>query len=114
VEFGPGGLTVPKTPDASPRTRVLLSASAFEPVSNPMLAPDELRVKGRLLDVDPNQFDLLNVDVDGAGLKLMNFARSLGRMHPDDQRVDVVTRFEKEVGAPSLRNAGLMLARDRA
>ena len=115
VGFGPGTLTIPKSPDASPRTHVLLSASAFEAVSNPALTPDELRVTSRLLDLKSNQFDLLNVDVDGAGLKLMNFARTLGRQQPDDQRVDAVTRFEKETGAPSLRNAGLMLVhRDRA
>lgn len=115
ADFGPHGLTVPKTPDASPRTRVRLSASAFDAISCPALAPGELRVKGRLLDLDPRQFDLLNVDVDGAGLKLMNFARSLGRVQEDDARVDAVTRFEKEVGAPSLRNAGMMLVqRDRA
>jgi hypothetical protein len=113
VAFGPPGLTVPKTPDASPRTHVTLSATGFEAVSNPMLASDELRVKNRLLDLDPDRFDLLNVDVDSAGLKLMNFARSLGRMQPDDQRIDAVTRFEKEVGAPSLRNAGLVLVQRR-
>jgi hypothetical protein len=115
VSFGPAALTVPKSPDASPRTRVRLTADAFDALSNPALASDELRVPGRLLELDPKQFDLLNVDVDGAGLKLMNFGRSLWRMEPDDARVDAVTRFEKEVGAPSLRNAGLMLVhRDRA
>src|SRR5262245_6887991 len=66
VAFAPGVLTIPKSPDASPRTRVRLTADAFDALSNPALAPDELRVRGRLLDLDPKQFDLLNVDVDGA------------------------------------------------
>jgi hypothetical protein len=45
----------------------------------------------------------------------MNFARSLARMKPDEERVDPTTRFEKDVGAPSLRNAGLILVHaDRA
>jgi hypothetical protein len=39
----------------------------------------------------------------------MNFARSLRRLDPDDARVDPITRFEKDLGAPSLRTAGLML-----
>ncbi|HYN06333.1 MAG TPA: hypothetical protein VES67_02985 [Vicinamibacterales bacterium] len=109
VKFGGPGLKVLTTADASPRTRVTLTNTVFGAVPNPSPGLDDLRLKNRLLDLDPKQFELLNVDADSAGLKLMNFARSLGRMHPDDQRIDTVTRFEKEVGAPSLRNAGLML-----
>ena len=43
----------------------------------------------------------------------MNFARSLGRFAPGDERVDSVTRMEKELGTPSLRTAGLMLVHRR-
>jgi hypothetical protein len=109
VSFPAGVLTVPRTPDASPRTHVTLSASVFEARPNPAPLPGDLPLKSGLLDLASPQFDLLNVDVDGAGLKVMNFARSLFRMIPDDQRVDTVTRFEKTAGAPALRTAGLML-----
>jgi hypothetical protein len=88
-------------------THAALSPSAFETVSNP-LPGTELRVPGRLLDLNLNQF-ALPVDVDGAGLKVMNFARLLGRLARADERVDSVTRIERKVGAPALRTAGLML-----
>jgi hypothetical protein len=108
------GLAVARTPDVSPVTHAALSPSAFEAVSNPLPGTD-IRVPGRLLDLSPNQFALLQVDVDGAGLKLMNFARSLGRLASADERVDSVTRIERKVGAPALRTAGLMLVhRQRA
>ena len=57
----------------------------------------------------------MQTDVDGAGLKVTNFARSLARMRPAEERLDPTTLFEREVGAPALRNAGLMLVdRNRA
>jgi hypothetical protein len=92
----------------SPVTHAALAPSAFEAVSDPLPGTD-LRVPGRLLDLNPNQFALLQVDVDGAGLKVMNFARSLGRLAQADERVDSVTRIERKAGAPALRTAGLML-----
>ena len=90
-------------------THTRFSDATFEAVSNPGLQPDELRITGGLVDLNPGQFDLLQMDVDGAGLKVMNFARSLTRLKPDGQRIDPATRFEKELGAPALRTAGLML-----
>src|SRR4029077_16808445 len=57
--------------------------------------------------------------VDGAGLKLMNFARTLGgylRARKSDPAVtsDDVSRKDKEAGAPALRTGGMMLVqRDR-
>src|SRR5207247_4990713 len=78
-------------------------------VPNPMPAPGEFHVQDGLLDLEPHRFSLLQADVDGAGLKLMNFARSLARLVPEEDRVDPVTRQEKEAGVPSLRTAGLML-----
>ena len=56
---------------------------------------------------------LVQMDVDGAGLKLMNFARSLARKARGDERVDSVSRAESRLGAPALRTAGLMLVQHR-
>jgi hypothetical protein len=118
VEFADGALRVPKTNDASPETRTLLSDRKFQAVSDSGAA---FQIRDGLLDIDPKRFELLQVDVDGAGLKVMNFARSLGRRDDDsdqvraEKRADSVTRIEDEAGAPSLRNAGLMLVHnDRA
>jgi hypothetical protein len=109
VSFPPGALKITKTNDASPATHAMLSASKFQAVSDPSPQPDDVRLQDRLLDINPNQYDLLQQDVDGAGLKLMNFARSLARVFPEPSQSDAVTKFEKEMGAPALRNAGLML-----
>ncbi len=113
VTFAQPGPATRDTRSAAPVLHVALSDRDFAPVSNPLLDPDGLRVRDRLLELDPKRFALLQMDVDGAGLKLMNFARSLARMEPGDERVDPVTRHENEVGAPALRTAGLMLVQTR-
>jgi hypothetical protein len=114
VAFAAGALTIPRTKDVSPVTHTRFSATRFQPVAHPSLPATEIRVVDGLADLSAQRFELLQADVDGAGLKLMNFARTLNRLKPDDQRVDLVTRFEKDLGAPALRTAGLMLVhRDR-
>ena len=108
VSFPPGVLQIQsRQVFADAHTR--FSDATFGAVSNPGLQADDLRITGGLVDLNPGQFDLLQMDVDGAGLKVMNFARSLSRLKPDGQRIDPATRFEKELGAPALRTAGLML-----
>jgi hypothetical protein len=112
VVFPAGGLNISRGTDGAPVTRTLLSSMEFQAVSDPVA---DFPLKGRLLDLDPARFALLQADVDGAGLKLMNFARSLSRRGDLDARVDSVTRQEDELGAPALRTAGLMLVqRQRA
>jgi hypothetical protein len=106
VTFPAGTLAVPQTTDASPDTRTVLTSTRFQAASNPA-AP--LRLVDGLLTLDPAAFSLLQFDVDGAGLKVMNFARSLHRRGGDEGRVDSVTRIEDRLGAPALRTAGLML-----
>jgi hypothetical protein len=106
VTFAPGTLQIPRTGDAGPDTRALLNSTQFQTVSDQNA---ELRIKDGLLDIDPSRFSLLQVDVDSAGLKVMNFARSLGRRGDVEERVDSITRHEEEIGAPSLRTGGLML-----
>jgi hypothetical protein len=99
-----------QTTHSSLVTRTMLSSSRFQAVSDPTPNQDDIRTKDRLLDINQNQYDLLQMDVDGAGLKLMNFARTLAKLLEVPSRIDTVTRFEKEIGVPALRNAGLMLA----
>lgn len=108
VDFAPA-LSVPTTNAVSPVTHARLSRRVFAAVPNPTPGADELRVEDGLLLLDPERFALLQMDVDGAGLKLMNFARSLARVEPTERRVDSVTRREFEPGAPALTTAGLML-----
>ena len=108
VSFPQGVLQIPPR-QVFVDTHTRLSEKSFEAVSNPGLQPDDLRIKAGLVDLSAEQFDLLQMDVDGAGLKVMNFARSLSRLKPEGQRIDPATRFEKELGAPALRTAGLML-----
>ncbi len=97
-------------------THTRLSTTQFLAIPKVPVNPDDLRVHDGLLDLNPNQFAVLQSDVDGACLKLMNFARSLRPMAGNALlQVDAVTKFEKEAGAPALRNAGLMLVhRNRA
>lgn len=110
VDFPAGALGVSRNTDITPVTHARLTADRFQPVSDPHLPSDALRLKDGLLELERSSFTVLQTDVDGAGLKLMSFARTLARLRPEEQRVDPVTRFEKEIGAPSLRTPGLLLA----
>ena len=106
VQFDPGVLTIAGGSDAGPVTRTMLGAARFEAVSDPSA---EFHVRRGLLELDPTRFEVLQLDVDGAGLKAMNFARSLGRRRPDERRVDPVTRQEDRLGAPALSSGGIAL-----
>jgi hypothetical protein len=111
IRFPSGLLKVPVSRPVSPRTHARLSQQArvFQAVPRLAVEPGELRVVDGLLDLDPARFALLQADVDGSGLKLMNAARTLGRFEAGDRRVDPVTRLERRPGAPALRTAGLVL-----
>jgi hypothetical protein len=109
VELPPGSPDVIRVADASPRSQVLLDDTRFQPVPAPA-AVGSVPVDNGLLVMDPNVFDLLQADVDGSGLKVMNFARSLMMLDGNvPHQQDPVTKKEREMGAPSLRNAGLMI-----
>jgi len=110
VDFPEDALRVRRRADIGPITHAQLAADRFQPVPSPHPPADAFRVRDGLLDLDPSRFTVLQTDVDGAGLKLMGFARTLARLSPEDQRPDPVTRFEKEAGVPSLRTPGLLLA----
>lgn len=106
----PGGAgSVTRSPDASPLTHAVLSTKQFDALPRPSPQLGDFQVENGLLNLDPKKFHLLQTDVDGGSLKLMNFARSLDRQRLPYDRLDPVTRYEREYGAPALRTAGLML-----
>lgn len=98
---------------ASLRTRARFADGALAALPKPALQWPETRIEDGLLNLDNEAFYLLQADVDGAGLKVMNFARTLLGLEPATKQVDPVTKQEKETGAPSLRNAGLMLVQTK-
>lgn len=110
VELPPGAPGVVRAPDVPPRTLTVLDANRFQALPRPGPKPGDYRLEDGLLDLSPNQFDILQTDVDGSSMKLINFARSLG-MHQaaPDKSIDPTTKKERQTGAPSLRNAGWML-----
>jgi hypothetical protein len=114
VELPPPPEDVIRVPDASPRSHARLDDTRFQPVAAPV-AVSGFRVSDGLLVLDPQLFDLLQADVDGSGLKVVNFAHSLLMLDGNlsDHQLDPVTKKEREMGAPSLRNAGLMLVHKR-
>src|SRR6266545_503363 len=110
VELPPGSPAVARVPSVSPVTHARLDAKSFQPVPRTAAGTGDYHVVNGLLDLNPKRFALLQSDVDGAGLKVMNFARTLGLLTDrPDKKIDPVTKQEREAGAPSLRNAGLML-----
>ena len=114
VSLPPPAPGVVRPPDASPRTHAKLDAAAFDAVPRPNPQAGDFRVADGLLVLDPNTFDLLQADVDGAGLKVTNFARTLLSMRGvPEQQIDPVTRQKRDLGAPALRNAGLSLVHNR-
>ena len=114
VKLPNGKLIVNSPPDASPRTHAMLDGNRFQPVPQTHPKPGDFRVENGQLALDPQTFSFVQVDVDGAGLKVTNFARSLLTLRniPDHQ-LDPVTKQEREIGAPALRNAGLVLAHNQ-
>ena len=108
-------VVLPSGVGTSPRTHTLLSANDFLPLPRPNPGSGDYRVAGGLLDFSTGQFQLIQVDPDGAMLKVMNFARTLYPMKPlvnkplTDVAFDPVSKQERQLGAPAIRNAGLML-----
>ncbi|HEY0928503.1 MAG TPA: hypothetical protein VGE27_01185 [Gemmatimonas sp.] len=95
--------------DASPRTLTTFGRSTFAPAPRPPADTKDLRVRDGLLRMSPDRVALLQADVDGAGIKLMNFARSLAGHERSARQVDAVTKLPRRAGAPAIRNGGLML-----
>ena len=59
------------------RARTRFSTRSLSAGARPAPQPGDFRVADGLLDLDPKTFSFVQTDVDGAGLKVMNFARSL-------------------------------------
>jgi hypothetical protein len=102
-------------PDILPVTHAELTEADFRPRARPRPHPWSLGAvlqRGWLKVKDP-RFQLLALDVDGAGLKLKNMAMSnladAIDERQDDEAVDQDRRQER-AGAPRLRTAGLQLA----
>ena len=98
------------SPDISPQTQIQKAAGAF--IAQPQASPNPLA--GRFLNIQAKGMDLVQLDVDGGGLKLQNFADSLPRLRAsayDDE--DFSNEAQVQAGTPSLRTAGLMLAQAR-
>lgn len=90
--------------DTTPVTITRLEpGKKFEPVLKDPSAP---MVDG-YLQLD-ERFDLIQMDVDGAGMKVKNFARSLLTMQGASKNEP-----EPRAGAPALQTAGLMLVQPR-
>jgi hypothetical protein len=124
VAFPAGALTTNHVAgeDVTPITHVAHTQTGFYALNRLSLDLDEdTRIEQGLLDLytNPQRYAVLQADVDGAGLKLMNFARTLGgyqrALNADPAAVsDDVSRKDKEAGAPALRTGGMMLVqRDR-
>lgn len=105
-------------PDQRPATAYALDRPVFGARARD---PDASFIAGPWLRLTPKAFDVVQLDVDGAGLKLRNFALSVWRTQDESQAIEDfagdVTTEPHRTGAPSLRSGGLTLAqrrRDRA
>lgn len=96
--------------DICPRTRARRDADDFRarPRASGVL-------RGGWLRMDPARFNLVAMDVDGAGLALKNMAINLPKMEEerfDDERFDTDHRLA-QTGTPRIRTAGIQLAQSR-
>jgi hypothetical protein len=96
------GPSLKESVDVTPRTRCLIDDEVF--VATPGDAGEYDR--GHLRLGDSTRFNLVQIDQDGAGLKLLNFTQNLAqsRVKKSD---DTPTNYT----VPSLRGAGLSVAR---
>lgn len=85
------------TKNVSPRTRALLTRSEFH--AEPKLKDQE--VSNGLLRLDSANFDLIQVDVDGLAIKVLNTISSAYR------QAGVPKDKQDEMGAPVARSGGL-------
>ncbi len=76
-------------------------------------------ISGRFLRLEGSGFDLVQMDVDGAGMKVKNLAANLSLKDPDppinEEMFDTGNDVKDvdKTGLPALRSAGLMLAQER-
>lgn len=97
-------------PDVKPKIVANVSQGNFYAAKKIGASP----ILERYLRLVGEDFSLVQMDVDGAGLKLKNFGESLKNDVPveyDDESFE--EKQEPEAGLPSLRTAGIMLAEKR-
>ncbi len=97
-------------PDINPKIIVNSSKSVFYAARKNTSSP----IIERYLNLSGEDFSLVQMDVDGAGMKLKNLRESLKRDVPivyDDDTFEQETK--PEAGLPSLRTSGVMLAENR-
>ena len=93
-------------PDILPISTAVRAGSRFE-----MRASSNL-VTGRYMRLQDSPFRLVQLDVDGGGLKVRNFLTNLARAQPLRFDDETGADDDPEAGAPSQRTAGLMLAHE--
>ena len=99
----------------SPKVHCAYQDNAFYMLSSQQSQIHQVFIKQGLLEITNEHFALLQHDVDGTGLKVMNTARTLVRQKQDKVRLEPTSRKERRMGVPAMRNAGLMLVqKDRA
>ena len=106
---GSGAPAVTRKALGSPVVHCRCSPDKFDAVPRPNPLVNDYQVRDGLLKLDEKRFRLLQMDVDGAGLKTMNTVRSLRRIEDYNNQKDPTTKHERVIGTPALRNAGLML-----
>jgi hypothetical protein len=107
VRWDDGGVETER--DVLPATRIILTDRIFQ-----AKARDPALLDGGWLRASDDRFALVQMDVDGAGLSLKNFATSIPRIEAemlDDENFNVDR--PARAGTPRLRSAGLQFAEIR-
>jgi hypothetical protein len=97
-------------PDITPSIVTQNSGSRFQPAKRFPVTP----IEDGFLRFSDSDFRLIQMDVDGGGMKLKNFAQSLAvpiRAQFDDEEAGPAG--DSKAGLPSLRTGGIMLAERR-
>jgi len=99
-------------PDIAPKIVAVNNNTGFYAARRNSASP----IVGRYLKLMDEDFSLVQMDVDGAGMKLKNLRESLKQDVPveyDDESFAPEDKVKPEAGLPSLRSSGVMLAERR-
>jgi hypothetical protein len=103
--------SLPGPTPMTPWTAYTLNSTTKHFVAAP--GPGSDVTEGMLLLSGPTQYDVIELDVDGAGEKALDFAYNMARLAFGDAQTSIDT--PNEYGLPSLRSAGFSATRvDRA
>ncbi|SHG23281.1 hypothetical protein [Streptoalloteichus hindustanus] len=96
-------------PGRRPRTRIAYAAGQrFEPK-----AKDEKTIRTRVLNLGSGAFRVTDLDVDGAALKHLDYARAFAGMRgPDSFRDTTEARRQLGNGTPAARGGGITVFRE--